>query len=67
MIVVSEFCNTLEFFNCSAESIKDLTDVCTRLHGDDSQLILLVDPNEESLVIIVENSSAIGPVSIETT
>jgi pyridoxine 5'-phosphate synthase PdxJ len=64
MIVVSEFCNTLEFFNCSAESIKDLTDVCTRLHGDDSQLVLFVDPHKEGLVVVVENTSAVWPVTI---
>lgn len=28
-------------------------------------MILLVDPNEESLIVIVENTTRLGPVSLE--
>jgi len=35
------------------------------LHGDDSELILLVDPDQESLSIVVEDSSAGWPVSVK--
>jgi hypothetical protein len=49
----------------SAESVEDGLDVCTRLHGDDSQLVLFVDPDEEGLVVVVEDASAIGPVSVQ--
>ena len=42
-------------------------DVSTVLHGDDSELILLVNPNEESLVVVMEDTSAGRPVSVEVT
>jgi hypothetical protein len=29
-------------------------------------LIFLVDPDEESLILVVEDTSAVGPVSIQT-
>jgi len=35
------------------------------LHGDDSELILLVDPDQESLGVVVEDTSARWPVSVE--
>jgi hypothetical protein len=35
------------------------------LHGDDSELVLLVDPDEESLGVVVEDASAGWPVSVE--
>ena len=35
------------------------------MHGDDSELILFVDPDEECLVIVVEDASSLGPVSLE--
>ena len=46
---------------------EDCTDVGAWLHGNDSQLILLVDPNEESLGCIVENSSSLRPVAVQST
>jgi len=36
------------------------------LHGDDSKLILLVDPDKESLVVVVEDSSSLWPLSFKT-
>ena len=39
-------------------------DIGSVLHGDDSKLILLVNPDEESLGVVVENTSAGGPVSV---
>jgi len=50
----------------SAESIEDCLNICSRLHGNDSQLVFLVDPNQEGLIVVVEDASAIGPVSIQT-
>jgi len=35
------------------------------LHGDDSKLILLIDPHEEGLGIIMEDTSSVWPVSVE--
>jgi len=37
------------------------------LHGDDSELIFFVDPDEESLVVVVEDTSSLWPVSLKTS
>jgi hypothetical protein len=37
------------------------------LHGDDSELILFVNPDKEGLFFVVENTSAVGPVTIEAS
>jgi len=37
------------------------------LHRNDSQLIFFINPNEEGLLIVMENTSAFGPFSIQTT
>ena len=50
----------------SAESVEDLFDTSSFLHGDDSKLILLVNPDKESLVIVMEDSSSLWPVSLES-
>jgi len=65
MIIVGEFANSLNMSGTSAESLENGCDVGIILHGDDSQLILLINPDKESLGSIVENTSSIWPVSIE--
>jgi len=65
MVVLGKFGNLLDFGGGSRESLEDLSDVRTGLHGDDSQLIFFVDPDEESLVVVVEDSSAFGPFSFQ--
>jgi hypothetical protein len=42
-------------------------EVSTLLHGDDSQLIFFVNPDEERLVVIVEDSTTLWPVSVQAT
>ena len=49
----------------SGESLKDFSDVRAGLHRYDSELILFIDPHKESLVVIVEDSSSLRPVSLE--
>merc|ERR1712038_1648085 len=36
------------------------------LHGNDTELILLVDPDKESFVLVVEDTTALGPVTFHT-
>ena len=67
MIIIGELGNCLELFESSAKSIENLSDVGTLLHGDDSKLILLIDPGKESFGIVVVNTSVLWPVSVETT
>jgi hypothetical protein len=50
----------------SAKSIEDSLNISTRLHRNDSELIFLVDPYKESLVVIVEDTSAFGPFTVKT-
>jgi len=45
------------------EASEDLRDRGTLLHGDDSHLILLIDPHKEISVIIGEDTTGIGPVA----
>lgn len=66
MFVVGEFGLLLDGGSGTGESIEDGSDVSTRLHGDDTELIFLINPNEESLGIIVEDTSAIGPFTVKT-
>ena len=66
MVVVGELGNLLDTGSGTAESLEDLTDVSSLLHGDDSELILLVDPDKESLGIVVEDSSARWPVTVKS-
>jgi len=50
----------------SAESLEDACDVSTWLHRNDTKLILLVNPHQESLIFVMEDTSTSWPVSVET-
>ena len=67
MIVVGEFSGRREDFGSSAESFEHSTDIGPILHWDDSQLIFFVYPHEESFFVVVVDSSATGPVSVQTS
>ena len=66
MGVVGELGNFFNVRGGTGKSLEDLTDVSTLLHGDDSELILFVDPHEESLGVIKEDTSARWPVTVKT-
>ena len=66
MVVVGEGGDLLNGSGGTGESLEGGADVSSGLHGDDPELVLLVDPDKESLVGVVENTSARGPVSVET-
>jgi len=51
----------------SGQSLEDTLDITSLLHGDDPELILLVDPDQESLGIVVEDASALGPVTLHAS
>merc|ERR1712038_252975 len=48
----------------SGETTEDSLDIATLLHGDDAELILLVDPDKEGLGIVVVDTTALGPVAL---
>jgi len=64
---VGELSDGLNVSHSSAKTVKHSWNVTTLLHRDDSELILFVDPDNESLVFVVEDASARGPVAIQTT
>ena len=66
VVVVGETGLLLDEGGSSGESVADGTDVSTLLHGDNTELILLIDPDEEGLLSVMEDTSALGPVAVET-
>ena len=66
MLVVSELGNSLDVGGGTGESLENGTNVSTLLHGNDSELIFFVNPHEEGLVVVVENTSVLGPVTVES-
>merc|ERR1719365_579100 len=51
----------------SCKSLKDTLDITSLLHGDNSELILFINPNEEGLGIIVEDTTSLRPISFHTS
>ena len=47
-------------------ALEHLLDVAAVLHGDAAHVVLLVDPHQEGLVLVVEDASGIGPVAGST-
>jgi len=54
-------------FNSLGQSAEHFLHITTFLHRDDSELILFVDPGQEGLVIIVEDSTTLGPITLHTS
>jgi len=50
----------------AGKTFEDTLDITTLLHGDDSELILFIDPDEERLLGVVEDTTAFGPVALHT-
>jgi len=50
----------------AGKTLEDSLDVTTGLHGDDTELILLIDPDQEGLGVVVEDTTALGPVTLHT-
>lgn len=47
------------------QSCENGTNVGSLLHRDDSELVFFVDPNEEGLLVVVEDTSAFWPIPVE--
>jgi len=65
VIVVGELGDSLDCSSSAGKTIEDSMDVSAWLHRDDSELILLIDPDKEGLVVVVEDSSSFGPVAVQ--
>ena len=66
MVIVGEFQYSLDVSSSSAESIEDFLDSSSWLHGDNSELILLVDPHKEGLGVVVVDATSLWPLTLET-
>jgi hypothetical protein len=62
---VRELADSLDVSSGSAESVEDLEDTSSLLHGDDSKLILLIAPDVERFFFVHEDTSSGWPVSVE--
>ena len=66
MLVVGELGLLLNLGGGDGESLEDLADVGALLHRDDTKLVLLVDPDEERLGVVVEDATGLRPLTLET-
>merc|ERR1712012_1352605 len=57
----------LDSLDTLGEPLKDLLHIASHLHGDDAELILLVHPDQESLVLVVEDTTTLRPVSLHAS
>ena len=64
---MSEASDRFNVSSGTAETLKHLDDVRACLHRDDTKLIFLVHPNKESFCIVMEYTTADGPVAVKTT
>jgi len=53
--------------DATGQALEDTLDVTALLHGDDASLILLIDPDKEGLGLVVEDATALGPVTLHTS
>lgn len=65
MFILGELAVLLDLGGGSGESAEDSLDISSVLRRDNSELILLIDPDQESLGVIVEDTTTAGPVSVE--
>jgi len=56
----------LNLLESITEALEHPLDVSSLLHGDDTGMVLLVDPDKEVLVLVVPDTTGIGPVTPHT-
>merc|ERR1719309_377595 len=57
----------LNLLQANTETPEDLPHVAALLHGDDTQVILLVHPDQEGFVVVVPDASGVRPVTGHTS
>jgi len=65
MFIVSELGDGLDVSSGTGETLEDLEDVGALLHGNDAELVLFVDPDEESLGVVVEDTTTTRPIAVQ--
>jgi len=56
----------LDLGQALAETLEDTLDVTALLHGDDAEMVLLVDPDQEGLGVVMPDTATVGPVTGHT-
>jgi hypothetical protein len=64
---MSELDDLLDFCCTTGEAVKNCMEVSTLFHSNNSELILFVNPNKECLVLVMKDTSTVGPVTVEIT
>ena len=67
MCVVLELGDGLNLGGGDGETLEDLADVGALLHGNNSEMVLLVNPDQEGLVVVVEDTSCLRPISLKSS
>lgn len=62
-VVVGEGHALLNVVDGRYQTTVDLAKIATGLHGDETHMVLLIAPDQEGLVLIVEDTTANGPVA----
>jgi len=62
---MGELADGLNVCSSSTESVEDLEDTSSFLHGYDSELILLITPDVKRFLLIHKDTSSGWPVSVE--
>merc|ERR1719402_92912 len=57
----------LDSLDTLGQSAEHFPNVSSLLHGDDAELILLVDPDEEGLLCVMEDATTLRPVTLHTS
>jgi len=60
-VVVGEGDLGLDLADTRHQATVDLSEVTAHLHGDDAEVILLIDPDKEGLGVVVVDAAASGP------
>jgi len=62
-LVTSEWDLGFDGLDTLNKTFQNLSNVSTVLHGDDTEVIFFVDPDEESLGFVVVDTTSVGPVT----
>ena len=67
VIVATELGHGLNVCGSPAQTLEDCSEIGSFLHGDDPELVLFVDPHQEGLAGIVEDTATRRPVPVAAT
>ncbi len=67
VVIMRELSNLFNMGASLREPSENSPNVSTRLHGDDAELIFFIHPNQEGLLVVMEDASSLRPLSIKST